>query len=453
LYFASPAVDVAFFLNLTGGTDCAAYLDELRSSLEAYDGWLWSSRNDSACCGLDSTGISPHCCPAVPSPSAQGLLWSTGVGDTGEDGSDKFSNNTTPIQSMDMMGYSHDTRRALARIAGFRGDAAGVTRWTAAAAEVAATLKGVLWRSELGACFDKDVHDRWVTTLVHSNLRAMWHGVFDQHMADTFVARHLMNRSEFWTPMPLTSIAISDPRFQNKDGNNWSGPPEGLTLQRAIRALESYGHHAELIILGLELTEALLPRPGSNGNRTVVGGNFPQQIHPFTAVPQAGDGYGPMILSLLEHTALRVGVVPRPERGLLWSCWHPNTRTHEPRSGAGVTSAFTQVLGHEAYTLVLMDDGTCRGTRSTDGNGSAVLFEAAGTLRVVTDLAGAVIEIWGISNTTQTVTVALPDPVRRAVLLPPLSVSLAPNDEWGVAMNSNGPQTTIKRKTSFYPPF
>lgn len=88
-------------------------------------------------------------------------------------------------------------------------------------------------------------------------------------------------------------------------------------MQRAIRALESYGHHAELILLGLELTKALLPR---KNNGTTVGGNFPQQMHPFTTVPQPGDGYGPMILSLLEHPALRVGVVPRPERGLLWSC-------------------------------------------------------------------------------------------------------------------------------------
>lgn len=40
--------------------------------------------------------------------------------------------------------------------------------------------------------------------------------------------------------------AASDARFQNLKGNNWSGPPEGLTFQRAIRALENYGHHAEV---------------------------------------------------------------------------------------------------------------------------------------------------------------------------------------------------------------
>jgi hypothetical protein len=35
-------------------------------------------------------------------------------------------------------------------------------------------------------------------------------------MADSFLATHLMNRSEFYTQAPLTSIAISDSRFQDK---------------------------------------------------------------------------------------------------------------------------------------------------------------------------------------------------------------------------------------------
>lgn len=59
----------------------------------------------------------------------------------------------------------------------------------------------------------------FVPTLVHNNLRCMWHGIFDQGMADVFVARHLMNRAEFWTPTPMVSIAVSDPRFHNRKGN------------------------------------------------------------------------------------------------------------------------------------------------------------------------------------------------------------------------------------------
>ena len=51
-----------------------------------------------------------------------------------------------------------------------------------------------------------------------------------------------MNESEFWSTMPLPSIAINDYRFHHnpKAGNDWSGAVEGLTTQRAVRALESY---------------------------------------------------------------------------------------------------------------------------------------------------------------------------------------------------------------------
>jgi hypothetical protein len=82
-----------------------------------------------------------------------------------------------------------------------------------------------------------------------------------------------MKKSEFWTQTPLPSISVSDSHFRNVDGNNWSGPPEGLTFQRAIRALENYGHHAELVLVGALQKRALLTT-----------GKFPQQINPFTSV-------------------------------------------------------------------------------------------------------------------------------------------------------------------------
>ena len=56
--------------------------------------------------------------------------------------------------------------------------------------------------------------------------------------------------------MPLVSIAVSDPRFQNKEHNTWSGQVQGLTVQRSVRALEDYGHVAELTLVGRALTAA-----------------------------------------------------------------------------------------------------------------------------------------------------------------------------------------------------
>lgn len=460
LYLAYPAVDVAFFLNLTsdGSTvtnPTESYLRELEVALINYDRWMWTHRNDSTCCSLhgapgpEPTGawkLNASCCPPTPSPGSGEFLWSTGDTDTGEDGTDKYSSNKVPIQSMDMLGYSISTRRSLARIASLLGDAAAEAEWTAKAAVVTRTLATTLWRSEEKACFDKDVNGAWVTTLVHNNLRMMWHQAFSQTMADDFVAAHLMNSSEFFTKMPLPSIAVSDKRFKDKKGNNWSGPIEGLTVQRTIRALENYGHHAESVLVGLALTAALLPRDGAlaasgKASAQPVGGNFPQQIEPFTGVPEPGDGYGPMIMSFLEYTALRMGIIPRPARSaLLWSALL--TPGVPGGGGSGATHTYTQRLGADNYTLVIDPSGAFVGSK----NGER-LFSAWGGLRVLTDLSGAVTEVWGIANTTRAVGVSLPSGG------PTFNLTLKPNEEWSVDMTQHPPTSKLLRAAPFVAPF
>ena len=263
------------------------------------------------------------------------------------------------------MGYAHDAQRALARIAVIRGDSGAQAKWSAAMATTAAALRRRLWREDRGACYDRerDGKERFVDALVHNNLRAMWHGVFDQHMADEFVARHLMNRSEFWTPTPLPSIAASDPRFRDPPGtNNWSGPPEGLTFQRTIRALESYGHHAEVLMIGAELRRSLFKED-----------RFPQQIDPFTSVPFHGDCYGPMLLSLLEYTARATGIAVRPvDNRLLWTS-----------ANRSASFTFEQRIGDVVYALEAKVGGRFSGRRA-----GKLLFAAQGPARVVTDPSG-----------------------------------------------------------------
>ena len=147
-----------------------------------------------------------------------------------------------------LQGYSFDILRSVSRIAAIRNDSAAHARYSALAAGLAEKAAANLWRPELSAMYDRFEDDSWVPTLQHNNIRMMFFGVFNQSMADAFVRDNLMNTSRFWTKMPMPSIAVSDPHFQNDKGNNWSGPPEGLTLQRAIRALESYGACVALFV-------------------------------------------------------------------------------------------------------------------------------------------------------------------------------------------------------------
>lgn len=405
-YMASPAVDVAWLVNATNPDAASAFLVELQAVLERFEAWLWAARN-----------------------SSNGVLWLNTTADTGEDGSDKYRSIPSnviapPFESMDMMAYAYDAERALARIAAIQGDAAARSAWAARMATTAASAKARLWRGD--ACFDRerDGAQNYVSTLLHNNLRAMWAGLFDQGMADAFVATHLMNRSEFWTPTPLTSIAASDARFADIKGNDWSGAPEGLTFQRAIRALENYGHHAEVVLIGALQKAALL--------KTVT---FPQQIDPFCSQPDgSADCYGPMILSMLEYQALTTGVALRPEHAtVLFSS------IALAGDAAPPTFSFAQQLGNATFRI----DGLANGTFSGTLNGVR-LFTCDGSARIVTGLNGVIVGVVGATASTETVLLHLPGAAT------PLSLQVAPNTEWAIN-GDNAP--VLVRAVPFSPPF
>jgi hypothetical protein len=176
LFFASPAVDVAWYMQQAGeagNASATAYMAELSTVLEGYDRWLWSARNTSATCrphsfgcvggaghapkvgyGRGGTNATACCRGEAAGTPERSLLWSSGIIDSGEDSSTRFckvANHTGyapcvvsyafPIQTMDVTSYSYDCRASLARLARMRGDEPAAEAWTAKAADVAGNLK------------------------------------------------------------------------------------------------------------------------------------------------------------------------------------------------------------------------------------------------------------------------------------------------------------------------
>jgi hypothetical protein len=369
---------------------------------------------------------------------------------------------------------------------------------------VAANLKSQLWDGSKGAMYDRDANDTVVATLVHDNLRMMWAGAFDQSMADTFVTTHLMNQSEFFTAMPLPSISVSDPRYRSwTNANTWSGRPMGLTVQRAVRALERYGHHSESVLIGERLTTSILGYDGCRQNASHC--HFTLQIDPLTMTPIAApwapkDGYGPMLLSFLEYSALRVGVIPRPpdrsmgplrhQETLLWSSGN-TSRTNQSVSssmsanssssstttttssnssmsassrgrpsmskaasnasvfaaGSGVVSnyTYTQLLGVHNFTLQVQVPSS-----NTASSAAAIpmmigfrdakqVFTCTAGVRVVTDLRGTVVGVIGISTEVVAVELTLPAAGSFEDSTAPkaqLSWQVKPNEEWALDPSS-----------------
>lgn len=353
--FAGPALNVYY---LIGRDD--EYLYRLYGVLKRFDAYMWATR--------DSDG--------------DGCLEAWCQYDTGEDNAMRFRDaplnwpediapegyEVVPIASMDFMGYSYACRSTLARICDIAGHGQEAADWRRRSKEVLGKMRDYLWDDERGAYFDRDRRHRVMPELIHNTLRTMYWGAITPDMAKRFVSEHLTNPDEFWTTLPLPSVAANDSLFRNIPTNNWSGQVEALTYQRAIAALERYGFYRLIPQLGRKLMKAIGP--------DCV---FVQQYDPFTALPSVcslgsggSDAYGPAMLSVLEYCSRMHGVHIEGER-VYW--------------GAYGTAAceYRQVWGSRVFRIC--SDGV-RASGYVDGR--RVFLVPVGT-RVVTDYKGRVL--------------------------------------------------------------
>ncbi|MBQ7359483.1 MAG: hypothetical protein IJW63_05245 [Lachnospiraceae bacterium] len=350
------------------------YLEFLYTTLEKFDAYLWKVR--------DSDG--------------DGCLESWCKYDTGEDHAERYGDapdaweeetppqgyKVVPMASIDIMSYSYHARETLEQISWIMSDRAArgyrsnpfemgmklAEFWRLKADQVKAKIESYLWNDQVGACLDRDKNHQVLPTLMHNTLRAMYFNSISQEKADRFVKEHLLNPEEFWTPMPLPSVAVNDPLFRNITTNNWSGQAEALTYQRAIRALGNYGYDNLIPELGNKLFQAI----GFDCN-------FVQQYDPFTMEPSKvclegeQDGYGPAMLSVLEYTARMYGIHIERDK-IYWGCV------------GGVECEYEQQWGDRHYFI--RNDGQ-KVEAMVDGK---VIFGAPVGQKVITDYRGNILK-------------------------------------------------------------
>lgn len=366
--FPVPAFKMYYWMKKDQG-----YLQTLYEVLEAFDNYLWKTRDSDGDGCLETWCVwdtgEDHCTRLEGAPDS----WE---GDTPPKGIGKV-----PYESMDVMGFSCNGRDILAHISEELGN--GKARyWQEKADQVRAKIKSYLWRPEKQACYDRDCNNEFMDVLVHNNLRVMYYGGFSQEMADQFIAYHLLNPDEFWTPMPLPSIAVNDPLFRNIPNNNWSGQPESLTYQRAIQALENYGHVAEITLLG-NIYLSVMEKASF----------FPQQFDPFTREPsEAKDGYGPSILSVLEYLARLYGVSISMDE-VFWGGLQDGE----------FERSYTQKWDQDRFTLESRNDFFSGYINEKQ------VFRANHGVRIVTDLQGGFRSIIGISPEPVTIQLTIED--------------------------------------------
>lgn len=349
--FPAPALNLYYLAGLKED-----YLELLYRTLERFDAYLWRVR--------DSDG--------------DGCLETWCKYDTGEDHAMRYADapdawteetppegcEAVPIASIDIMSFSYAARETLADICRILNREEGSREWMRKAGQVQSKIRSYLWSEERGACLDRDKHHRVMPTMMHNSLRAMyWHSLTPD-MAERFVKEHLLNPEEFWTPMPLPSVAVNDPLFCNVTTNNWSGQAEALTYQRAIRALELYDYDWIIPVLGKKLFKAI-------GEKGV----FVQQYDPFTGVPSAvslegeQDAYGPAMLSVLEYAARMYGIHVEREQ-IYWGCLSGSSCTYEQEWGEH---------------LLRLENNGCRSAAYVDGKH---VFDVEDDVKVITDWKG-----------------------------------------------------------------
>ncbi len=370
------------------------YLEILAECLEAFDAYLWRTRDpfdegvlqswcewdtgEDNCVRFDGSPTRwPHDYPPVgkntPDPGNPEhrrlyYMWSHVPEDSGID------SVIIPFRSMDMMAYSYDNRATRAMISKELNDGKAEYWWNQAE-KVRKSFKENLWRPEKGAAYDKDRNNEFMDVLTHNNLRCMWYGLFDQEMAEEFVSRHLLNPEEFFTPFPLPSIAVNDPMFRNITNNNWSGPCQGLTWQRLIRALENYGMYSELTMFGRKFIATIKKI-----------GVFAQQFDPFdtenpiTEKEKKRNGYGPCLLAFNEYISRFFGV--HVERDVIhWSGLTDSGKTE-----------YVQRFGDKTYKL------KNNGETFTASINGMEKFTCSTGVRICTDMDGKPLRIVGIDT-------------------------------------------------------
>lgn len=339
------------------------YLSLLASSLEKFDSYLWNVRDS----------------------DRDGCLESWCKYDTGEDHALRYGDapddwdkeippdhcQIVPMASLDIMSFSYSARETLSKIFLIKGNTSRADQWLKKARSIQKTIQAYLWDESKGACFDRDKNHKSMNVMTHNSLRAMYWNSLTPYMAHEFVTRHLLNPEEFWTPMPLPSVAVNDPLFRNIETNNWSGQPEALTYQRAIRALEQYGYDTLIPILGEKLFHAI-------GESCA----FVQQFDPFTGHPSLHgiqESYGPALLSVLEYAARMYGIHMEQDK-IYWGAM------------GGHESVYEQIWGEYHFKIKNTGDQA-----EAFINGKKI-FKSGKDLKLITDLKGNLLEVKQLSN-------------------------------------------------------
>ncbi|HLV83543.1 MAG TPA: hypothetical protein VKY62_07185 [Devosia sp.] len=240
-----------------------------------------------------------------------------------------------------------------------------------------------------GFFYDRDKHDRHVRVQSDVLLRVLACEIGDDAFFAKALQRYLLNTSKFFAKYPFTSLALDEPRFDPAFAyNSWCGPTNFLSLIRAPHAFEAHHRHVELSWVAQPILSALFKST-----------RFAQTINPFTGEAGFTEVYSPAILCLLDFLERLCGIQPRPDGTLWFTGLTPQQiehrdETHETGYGRAVDGHGFELINTAAHMSAYRD--------------GAPLFSAPRGIRVITDRAGQMLGLVGMSASPVAGTITTP---------------------------------------------
>ena len=152
-----------------------------------------------------------------------------------------------PWLAPDLSATVYGGRIALAAMAEALGKSSEALRWRERAEQTRLAILKHCFDPEDEFFYDVDCEGNFVRLRGDVITRVLSEHVVDQPLFERIYARHMHNPDSFWTPFPLPSVAIDDPRFVRQlPENSWGGASQALTALRAPRWFLHYGKKADL---------------------------------------------------------------------------------------------------------------------------------------------------------------------------------------------------------------
>lgn len=355
---------------LTGDRD-HEYLAQMYSAMSAYDDWISTYRD------TRGTGAVEAFCTFDTGHDLSSRFWHVPDYPRNNDGRKYQRDNPfLPMIAPDLTANVACQRGYLALIAAELGHDPAPWRDKATASITA--LHAQCYDEADGFFYDRDREGRLMRVQSDVLLRILACEIGDAAFFTDKLERYLLNTRKFFARYPFTSIALDDPRFDhNFAQNSWSGPSNFLSIIRAPHAFEHHHRHVELTWVLYPILHALFEFE-----------RFAQTINPFSGAPGFTEAYSPTILCLLDFAERVCGIQPRPDGSL----WFTGLLPYETE-GVDVdheTGYSRRVDG----TLFEMVTNSVQMTAYRD---RVFLFSAPKGVRVMTDRAGEVLGITGMS--------------------------------------------------------